>query len=414
ILLTDNLYSAILHSIRHENEKEEEGIIVRQQQVVIVGAGIVGLSTAYALLAQGLKHVIVLEQEAVDHRRAASHGVSRLLRFEYGEQLYYSEMVRRSLDRWHALEHISKRTLYTPTGLLVLGTERDNFAQPSYQVMRELHLPTERLSRQDCQQRFPQFSTQGNDIFTYNAEGGILHASACVQTLKDLIIDLGGTIYESCRVTAITHDNLSRPIRIHTSTGDTLIADQVVLATGAWVHRLLADLRLPVQLTRQYLLHFAGLPSTSFGNHAFPAFITADLYGFPLHKSPGCQGYSFFKAASHSFGSPIDPDDILPPEERVLARITQSLQDLLPALQEAELVRVDSCMYDVTPDEDFILDHVPYDPRITFATGLSGHGFKFGPLLGEMLGCMVCGLSSPVSLERFQLARFSRQHISVA
>ncbi len=411
--MTNSLYSAIIHTIKQGNEKEEEGITVRQQRVVIVGAGIVGLSTAYALLAQGLKNVIVLEQEAVDHRRAASHGVSRLLRFEYGAQLFYSEMVCRSLDRWHTLEHITKRTLYTPTGLLVLGNERDNFAQPSYQAMQELHMPTERLSRQDCQQRFPQFSTQGNDIFTYNAEGGVLHASACVQTLKDLIIDLGGTIYESCRVTAINHDNLSRPIRIHTSTGETFLADQIVLATGAWVHRLLADLRLPVQLTRQYLLYFAGLPST-FENNAFPAFITADLYGFPRHKSPGRQGYSYFKAASHAFGSSIDPDDILPTEEQALARITKSLQDLLPALHQAELVRVDSCMYDVTPDEDFILDHVPYDPRITFATGLSGHGFKFGLLLGEMLGSMVCGVSSPVSLERFQLARFSRQHVSVA
>lgn len=387
---------------------------MRQQQVVIVGAGIVGLSTAYALLAQGLKHVIVLEQETVDHRRAASHGVSRLLRFEYGEQLFYSEMVHRSLDRWYALEHITKRTLYTPTGLLVLGTESDNFTQPSYQAMQELRMPTERLSRRDCQQRFPQFSTMGNDIFTFNAEGGILHASVCVQTLKDLIIDLGGTIYKSCRVTVIDHDNLTRPIRIHTSTGDTLIADQVVLATGAWVHRLLADLRLPVQLTRQYLLYFAGLSATSYCNTTFPAFITADLYGFPLHKSPCSQSYSFFKAASHSFGSSIDPDDILPTEELVLAQITKSLQDLLPALQHAELVRVDSCMYDVTPDEDFILDHVPYDLRITFATGLSGHGFKFGLLLGEILGSMVCGMSSPVSLERFQLARFSRQRISVA
>src|SRR5438132_6572231 len=111
-------------------------MIVRQQQVVIVGAGIVGLSTAYALLAQGVKHVTVLEQEAVDHQRATSHGLSRLLRFEYGPDLLYSQMVRASLSRWQRLENISKRTLYTRTGLLVLGRENDNFTQPSYHVMR--------------------------------------------------------------------------------------------------------------------------------------------------------------------------------------------------------------------------------------------------------------------------------------
>jgi len=387
---------------------------VRQPRVVIVGAGIVGLSTAYALLTQGTKHVNVVEQEAVDHRRAASHGVSRLLRFEYGSDLFYSEMVVQSLRRWQQLENRTRRTIYTPTGMLVLGTERDNFTQPSYQVSQALRLRTERLSQQSCKQRFPQFFTQHSDIITYNAQGGILHASTCVQTLRDLIIDLGGTIYESCRVTDIQHDNPARPIRIQTSTGEAFTADQVVLATGSWVHRLLSDLHLPVQVTRQYLLYFAGLSYAAFGVNAFPAFFTNDLYGFPMHHTADGQAYQCFKAASHSFGTPIDPDDILPQEAQVVARVRASLENVLPALQQAELVRVDSCMYDVTPDEDFILDHVPYDPRLLFASGLSGHGFKFGPLLGEILASIVRDTPPPVPLERFRLARFARQRQQVS
>lgn len=392
----------------------EEGIIVRQQRVIIIGAGIVGLSTAYALLTQGFTQVIVVEQEVVDHRRASSHGVSRLLRFEYGADLLYSEMVRQSLSRWQQLEQATQRTLYTPTGVLVLGTERDNFTQPSYQATQRLHLPTECLSRQSCKQRFPQFSTQQSEIITYNAQGGILHASTCLQTLRDLIIDLGGILYEGCRVTNIQHSNAIRPIRVQTSTGDVFSAEHIVLATGSWVHRLLADLRLPIQLTRQYLLYFAGLPYASFGVNAFPAFITNDLYGFPMHYTPGSYSYQLFKAASHSFGASIDPDDILPPEKHVIAQVKASLEDLLPALQQAELVRVDSCMYDVSPDENFILDAVPYDPRLIFASGLSGHGFKFGLLLGEILAGMIGRTAPPVPLERFQLARFSRQEVSVA
>ena len=387
---------------------------MRQQRVVIVGAGIVGLSTAYALLTQGLTNVIIVEQETVDHPRASSHGVSRLLRFEYGVDRLYTEMVLQSLSRWQLLERSTQRTLYTPTGLLVLGTELDNFSCASYETLQGLQLPIERLSRQTCQQRFPQFSPMNSSIISYNTLGGILHASSCLQTLRDCIIDLGGCIYESCRVTAIHSETQSRPIRLHTSTGNTLSADQVVLATGSWVHRLLADLRLPVQLTRQYLLYFSGLAATSFGTKNFPAFMTNDLYGFPLHSTPACSGSQLFKAASHSFGSPIDPDDILPPEECIIARVKASLEDLLPALQQAALVRVDSCMYDVTPDEDFILDHVPYDPRIIFASGLSGHGFKFGLLLGEILSSMVRNTPSPVPLDRFSLSRFSRQRVSVA
>jgi len=390
---------------------------VRQQRVVIVGAGIVGLSTAYALLAQGVKQVMVLEQETVDHRRSTSHGISRLLRFEYGSDIFYSEMVRLSLSRWKRLERTSMRTLYTPTGLLSLGTEGDNFTQASYHNMRALDMPVERLSQQHCRQRFPQFASYGKEIITYNAEAGILHASSCLRTLKELIIDLGGTIVEACRVTHISHESQLCPVRIHTSNGSEIEAERVVLATGPWVHRLLSDLDLPVRLTRQYLLYFAGLPFSSFGVNAFPAFITSDLYGFPIHSScDNSYGPHWLKAASHSFGPSIDPDDILPPDERVIARVARKLRDLLPALQQAELVRVDSCMYDVTPDENFILDYLSHDSRIVFATGLTGHGFKFGLLLGELLSSMVCNTPPPVSLDRFKLARPSlqKQYVSVA
>jgi monomeric sarcosine oxidase len=388
---------------------------VRQPPVVIVGAGIVGLSTAYALLSQGVKHVTILEQEAVDHRRGTSHGISRLLRFEYGSDIFYSEIVRLSLNRWQRLELATQRTLYTRTGLLVLGTEGDNFTQPSYYALRKLDMPVERLSPQLCKQRFPQFTSNSNDIIIYNAEAGILHASTCLQTLKKMVLDHGGTIFESCRVTDLSHDNLRRPVRIHTSTGDELLAERVVLATGPWVHRLLADLQLPVRLTHQYLLYFAGLPFSSFGMNTFPAFIANDLYGFPLHPtSNNAYGPYWFKAASHTFGKPVDPDDVLPPDGHVIAQVAAKLRNLLPALHDVRLVHVDSCMYDVTPDENFILDYLPHDPRIVFATGLTGHGFKFGPLLGELLSSMVCNTPPPVAFGRFRLARFSQRRNSIS
>jgi monomeric sarcosine oxidase len=364
-----------------------------------------------------VEHVTILEQEAVDHPRGTSHGISRLLRFEYGPDIFYSSMVRMSLSRWKRLEQVSQRTLYTRTGLLVLGNEGDNFTQPSYQAMREMDLPTERLSRQHCKQRFPQFSASDSDIITYNAEAGILHASTCLRTLKEMVISKGGTIRESCRVTHLSHDSHLRPMCIYTSTGDELSAERVVLATGPWVHRLLADLQLPVRLTRQYLLYFAGLSPSSFGIHAFPSFFTSDLYGFPFHPTNNSDyGPHWLKAASHTFGMPIDPDDILPRDDQVIAHIAKKLRSLLPALHNANLVHVDSCMYDVSPDEGFILDRVAHDPRIVFATGLTGHGFKFGPLLGELLSSMVCETPPPVDLENFQLARFShrQQTTSVA
>jgi monomeric sarcosine oxidase len=379
--------------------------MLHQQRVVIVGAGIVGLSTAYALLAQGMRNVTVLEQEIVDHERSSSHGFSRLLRFEYGPDAFYSNMVRLSLKRWKKLERVTGRTLYTPTGLLVLGNEDDTFTQSSYRIVRGLGLPAEQLSKEACGLRFPQFNTQPYDICTYNHEAGILHASTCLQTLRDLVLDCGGEIYESRRVTQLTNDNQLRPIHLRLSSGTEISTDRVVLATGSWVHRLLADLHLPVRMTRQYLLYFAGLPFSSYGAGAFPAFFAGDLYGFPIHR--GCNGW--VKATSHELGTPVDPDEVSPPEDQVITGITKQLQELLPALNHAEIAHIDSCKYDVSPDENFILDRLPYDPRVIFASGLSGHGFKFGPLLGELLSCLVCDTQPPVPLERFRRSRFDNR-----
>ena len=387
--------------------------MIYQPQIVIIGAGIVGLSTAYALLRGGIPHVLVLEQAVVSHSRSTSSSISRLLRFEYGADAFYARMVKLSLELWRDLERRTQRTLYTPTGLLSLGKEGDETIREQ-EIMRGLGLASERLSVQDCRQRFPQFETRDYEVLAYNTEGGILHASTCLHTLKRAVLDLGGEISETSRVTQILHDNPHRPIHLRLSSGEEISADKVVVATGPWVHRLLGSLRIPVDLTRQYLLYFAGLPVSTFGVGVFPAFVERYLYGFPIHKGSN----TWLKAATHEFGRTVDPDAAIQIEEAVVARTVRDLYALIPALRKASLAHVEACIYDVSPDEDFILDYLPDDPRITFATGLSGHGFKFGPLLGQLLSSLVRETQPEMPLGRFRLARFSRQHtrqaISVA
>src|SRR3989442_574723 len=137
------------------------------------------------------------------------------------------------------------------------------------------------LSTEDCELRFPQFYTQHYDIRTYNPEAGILHASTCLQTLRDLVLYLGGEIYESCRVTKLISDSQFHPVHLRLSTGTEISADRVVLATGSWIHRLLPDLHIPVRMTRQYMLFFASLHRSLYSAGAFPAFFAGDLYGLP-------------------------------------------------------------------------------------------------------------------------------------
>jgi monomeric sarcosine oxidase len=382
--------------------------MVDQPRIIIIGAGITGLSTAYALLKLGKQRVILLEQAAVDHAGGASHGFSRLLRFEYGSDALYSSMAQLSLERWKRLELASRRALYTSSGVLVVGSSADHFTCASYEVAREMGLPIEYLSEKQCHKRFPQFATYGCDTITYNAEGGILRASACLQTLRDMVLEMGGEIMEASRVTRILYGDQRCPLQLSLASGQVLLAERVMMAAGPWIHRLLAEVELPVRMTRQYLLYFAGLPVASYQAGTFPAFLAGNMYGFPIHR--GCNGW--VKAASHEFGWTISPDDRTPPDQTVIDRIRNQLSALLPALRNAPLARIDSCIYDVSPDEHFMLDRLPDDPRIVVATGLSGHGFKFGLLLGELLSSLLCDTKSVVPMERFSLARFARERMS--
>ncbi len=381
---------------------------MHQPHIVIIGAGIVGLSTAYALLKQGIRRVTVLEQAQVNHQRGASYGPSRLLRHEYGSDRLYTEMVHLSLKRWKNLERETHKTLYAPTGVLTLGREDDGSTNTSYYMLRELGFTPEWLTPQECRRRFPQFRTQGYTMLTYNANAGLLHASRCMQTLRGRILDLGGTILENSRIVRIIHDSRNNPVHLLLKDSGEIAAEKVILATGPWVHHLLGEMRLPVRLTRQYSLYFANLSPEIFGVGVFPAFMANDLYGFPILPIGTTSGPPLLKAASHRFGMATEPDEEPVIDEEVIRREKEALSDLIPALQKAKLTRIVSCIYDISPDETFILDHLPDDPRIIFATGLSGHGFKFGLLLGEMLSNLVCEREPVVPLERFRLARFEQ------
>lgn len=378
-----------------------------QKRIVIIGAGIIGLATAYKLLQQGTEQVVVLEQATVDHEQGSSHGSSRLLRFEYGSDSLYSEMVRLSQARWRNLEYQTGQHLYTPTGMLTLGQEDDNFIEPGYNMLRNLGHAPERLTHSSCAKHFPQFDTQEYNFISYNPNGGMMHASLCLQTLRDCIIDMGGIVLEHHRVINIEHENAQRPIHLQLANGETVVADRVIVATGPWVHRLLGDLDLPVRLTHQYLLYFAHLPEEKYGVNAFPSFMADDLYGCPIHAI-GKHGQRWLKAASHDFGAPADLDLPHYIDERRIKQVAQRLYKLIPALRQATLTHVETFMYDVSIDEDFILDYMPGDKRIILGTGLSGHAFKFGILLGELLSALLWEQTPVIATKRFQLSRFSQ------
>lgn len=371
-----------------------------QQTVIVVGAGVMGLSAASALAGRGAD-VTVLERHTLGHGWASSHGLTRAIRHEYGDAAIYTHMVALSLPLWAELARETGRHLYTETGVLTLGQPDDGHTLPGYETMRAAGLPVERLTAEECRDRFPQFTPRDDEAITYNSTGGMLHASECLLALADRLRARGGTLREGVRVARVEALPDGRG-RVVLEDGNALTADRVVVTAGPWVRDVLPDLPLPITATRQQVCYFAGLPAADFSVGAFPVFLAGmEYYGFPL------QGAGWLKVGCHTFGERVDPNAGYPTDEAEVASVRDFLRRTIPAAADAPLALVDRCMYDVSPDEDFILDLDPNGAGVVIGSGFSGHGFKFGILIGDLLAALARGEEPAVPLERFRLARFA-------
>jgi monomeric sarcosine oxidase len=371
-----------------------------QQRMVVVGGGVMGLATGCALAAQRDVAVTVLERFQMGHDWASSHGLTRAIRHEYGDAAIYTEMVTRSLPLWAELARETGRTLYTETGVLTLGHSDDGHTLPGLDVMRAQGLPAERLTGDACRARFPQFQPDDYDAITWNPAGGMLHASECLAALAQRLRARGGDVREGTQVTLVEPEGDGG--RVTLADGSQLTADRVIVTAGPWVHDVLPGLRLPVRPTRQQVCYFGDLPQPEmFAPERFPVFLVGmNQYGFPL------QGPGWFKIGLHSFGETADPNAGYEAEDGQVEAVRDFLRRVIPGAAAGRLALVDRCMYDVTPDEDFILDAHPGGAGVILGSGFSGHGFKFGVLIGELLAALALGEQPSVPMERFRLSRF--------
>jgi len=341
----------------------------------------------------------VLERYALCHALSSSRGPSKAIRHEYGDDELYTRMVARSLRLWQELATITGQELYVQTGVLTLGHVDDGYTLPSLKTMRSLGLPVSRLSIDRCSTLFPQFMCDDYDAITYNEVGGFLTASKCVVALAGRLLKLGGKLRESSLVAALDLNGPRPAVRLNG--GGVLAADRLVVAAGPWVQDLVGDLQLPVTPTRQQVTYISGVPASAFGPDKFPVFlIDRRYYGFPIHDS------AWFKVASHRAGETADPNSPYPVDDSDADDCLSFLRRTIPIASLGKVAAVDRCMYDMTPDEDFILDRHPASDRVVIATGFSGHGFKFGPLLGRLIAALMLSEETEFPLDRFRMDRF--------
>ena len=326
--------------------------------VAVVGAGIMGSATAYALARDG-RNVLLLEQFRVGHTRGSSHGRSRIVRLAYPE-VEFVELARESFAGWRELEGEAGVELLELNGLLELV---DDPAQGSRDALETAGAEYELLGADAARARWPVGVPDGWTAL-FQPEAGIVRADLALRTFVDRAIAHGVRLQENTRVESL--DEVEVPV--------------VVVTAGPWLPRFFPD--LPVRTTRETVAYFrrdgSPLPSVV---QLDPVTRGHALYSLhdPVHG---------LKAGAHHAGAAVEPDEEGEPDTALVERIAEWVARTYPDA-DPEPVASETCMYTNTADEHFILER---RGRVVIGSPCSGHGFKFAPAIGTRLAALAASI----------------------
>jgi sarcosine oxidase len=372
-----------------------------EYDLIVIGVGGMGSAVLYRAAKLGLR-VLGLEQFGVGHDRGSSHGQTRIIRQAYYEHPNYVPMARRAFDMWREIEREAQADLLHVTGLLQVGSPSSELIT-GVRLSAETHqLPVKEMSPAEIESRWPYFKIAPGQVGLFEETAGYLRVEKCVAQMTRLALQLGAELRTNTTVESWS----ARPdagVEVRTEAG-IVRARRLIITAGPWSERLLGDLGFKLNVVRKQQTWFqTDRHEVHQGNGACCFLIDSAegcFYGFPQIDLLG------MKVAEHSGGQPAASADELDREtnEEDLTRVRDFLARSF-RLGKHRLVHTSVCMYTRSPDEHFILDKFPGCQQVAFAAGLSGHGFKFAPVIGDHLVGLLMDDRNPdcdfLSLQRF-------------
>lgn len=371
--------------------------------VIVVGLGSMGAPACYYLAKNGLR-VLGLEQFTITHEWGSHAGQSRIIRKAYFEDPRYVPLLDRAYANWRELEALTGEQIYYQTGLLYLGNPANPLIRGVLDSSRRFNIPLHEYKGVDQQ---ATFEVPGDFTGVYEQAAGFVRPEKSISLYAGLSKELGAELRESEKVLEWTKTN--RGIEVTTEKG-TYRSTYLVLTAGAWTPGLEVSTGKRIKVTRQVVGWARLKDEEQFGLGRFPCWMLAEdgrpgcFYGFPVLPAGKFGHPEGLKLAYHFPGPPADPD-------RVDRKVNEADRELLEGFLEKYLpgyfgswVDLKVCLYANSPDEHFIIDKI--DDRVAIACGFSGHGFKFAPVVGEILADLVLTGSTDFEIGFLRANRF--------
>jgi sarcosine oxidase len=343
-----------------------------------------GSAAAFELSRRGVD-VIGFDRFTPPHAFGSSHGETRIIREAYFEDPIYVPMVQRAFELWRELEVLSGTALLEQTGGLMIGTPDSALVEGARHSAQVHGLQHSMLSAGDIRTRFPMLNPDSDMVGVWEPRAGVLCPEACVAAQLEQARRCGAVLRFDEPVTRwqATDDKVS----VFTEFGN-YRARQLILSAGAWIASLLPAMRLPFRIERQVLHWFEPVgDADSFTSKRCPIHLwqfDGDRFFYGL---PGTG--AGVKVAFHHGGETTTVDELRRDVSMAeVDEVRNAVRRFVPAAGGRILASV-VCLYTNTPDERFWIDRHPELPNVLVASPCSGHGFKFAPVIGEILADLV-------------------------
>lgn len=376
--------------------------MANQFETIVVGAGAIGSAAAYWLADKGQRGVLVLEQYELGHGNGASEDHSRIIRHSY-HNTTYGRLTQPAYDNWASIEERSGQQLVFPTGgldIAVTGTPGVESVMNYRRTLEALGHPFEVFDTAELVRRYPQWNVDEEVTATFQKDSGILDIRRSRQTHVALAEGLGVTFVENSPVRKL--ESFEGGVRVFTDT-EVYTADQVVVTTASWTDGLLHDLgqTWTTTISQEQVVYWATPNVRDFSIGRFPLWVwhgDSMFYGFPVY------GEVAIKVSRDMTGDFVTHETrSFEPSAAETALLADFVTERLPGGM-GRLLYAKTCVYDMPPDRDFVLDRLPGHPRIIVGNG-AGHAAKFSGLLGQILAELAVDGRSSHPIEAFRADR---------